>query len=295
MNYIINLSRFVSINEKKNIMIELEKQGISARQDPWSSLRLITDKPIFNKPYISNIIELKETFFPKTISEIIEHLNKCEVKNITAKIWDNVPFHKKAIVDRYLKKYKFNETGVHIYLEAKPRANSLAPEVRLGVFLESKTSSISEHQKSTYPDLLIESPKTIGEISDFVRLSKTFKIKVYISTLNDPDCIKAISEFKSFNSFNKANIEIINFSDALRQNYVFIGFSMWGVDNISSVSSLAKGDKKLLLLFGNEKRGLKKNTMDMCEKVIKIGNNSSEPLRATQAAAFALGYLQSVC
>jgi hypothetical protein len=119
-------------------MSEIRKQGIDVRPDPWSSLRLITDKPIFNKPYVSNIIELKETFFPKTISETIDHLRLYDIKDINAKIWDNVPFHRKAIVDRFLKKSKFNKTGKIIYLEAKPASNRPEPEVRLGIILEEK-------------------------------------------------------------------------------------------------------------------------------------------------------------
>jgi tRNA G18 (ribose-2'-O)-methylase SpoU len=52
-----------------------------------------------------------------------------------------------------------------------------------------------------------------------------------------------------------------------------------------------KKDQNYLLIFGNEDRGLLKSTMDKSKFVIKIGNKSSEPLRATQAAVFALGYL----
>lgn len=303
-------------------MLEIRKQGIDVKPDPWSSLRLITDKPIFDKPYVSNVIELKETFFPKTISETVDHLKKYEIKDINAKIWDTVPFHRKAIVDRFLKKSKFIKTGKIIYIEAKPGTNRPEPEVRLGIILDERNSrllgdnsrtpnkfddkkkininkkeqSFSSFKKNMpgtqiHPDLLIESPKTIGEISDFVRLSKTFKMKVYISTLNDPDCARAISEFKNLNTFEKADVEIIQFSDDLKKEYLLVGFSLWGKDKVSSLSNLNIGSKRLLFIFGNEKRGLKKSTMDMCDRVIKIGENSSEPLRATQAAAFALGYL----
>jgi len=327
MVYIINLSRFVSINEKKEIINEIKKQGIDVKPDSWSSMRLITNKPIFDKPYVSNVIELKETFYPQSLSETVEHLRKYEVKDINAKIWDNVPFHRKAIVDRFKKKNKFQENGKIIYLEAKPAQNRKEPEVRLGIILNKennynqntqqapKGSNINSKEKynynrnqnfkktepeprrftpgtsNIYPDLLIESPKTIGEISDFVRLSKTFKLKIFISTLNDPDCARAIAEFKKSNSFDKADIEIIQFSDDLKKDYALVGFSLWGRQTINDLKTIDQKNKKLLFLFGNEKRGLKKSTMDMCNLVIKIGENSSEPLRATQAAAYALGYL----
>ena len=75
--------------------------------------------------------------------------------------------------------------------------------------------------------------------------------------------------------------------------YILISYSLWGKDNIDVLKEYH--NKKMLFIFGNEKRGLKKSTMDLSQRVISIGNKqSSEPLRATQAAAFALGYLYNL-
>jgi tRNA(Leu) C34 or U34 (ribose-2'-O)-methylase TrmL len=281
--YLINLARFVSYKEKKDIFNNLKKNGYNVSNDSWSYRRIIVDKLIKNKSYIASIIDLKETFYPKTISEIVYKLEKYNIKSIKGKIYREVPFHLKAITDRYNKKNKFKENGNFIYLEAKQENNRTA--VRIGIYLDSRETNKIENIK--YPDLAIETPYTLGEISDFVRLSKTFKIKVYIITQNDPKCQEAINKFLETNSFDKGNIKIIKSITEIKNNYYLIGFSMWGKNTLKELNN---NENNKLLLFGNEKRGLLKSTMDNCKKIIKIGN-SSEPLRATQAATFALGHI----
>jgi hypothetical protein len=284
--YLINLARFVSYNEKKEIFKELKQKGYEVENDSWSYRRLIINKPMKPKPFAASIIELKETFFPKTISETVEKLKKYKIKEIKAKIGREVPFHGKAITDRYLKKNKYNDSGDIIYLEANMINEK--PCVRIGIYQNTnKTKTITKI--NNYPDIAIESPFTFGEIADFVRLSKIFKIKVYIATNKDKDCIEAISNFKRDSSFDKGNIEVIDYIFELKEKYEFIGFSMWGN---KSIQEIINSKRNKLLIFGNERRGLMKSTMDSCTSLIKIAN-ASEPLRSTQAAAFAFGYINS--
>jgi len=293
--YLINLARFVSYKEKKEIFKELKHKGYVVENDSWSYRRLIVNKLIKSKPYAASIIELKETFFPKTISETVERLKKYKIKEIKAKIGREVPFHAKAITDRYLKKNKYNKSGQIIYLEANMIDGK--PAVRIGIYLDiynqQNNNNKNINKQSTinkYPDLAIESPYTFGEIADFVRLSKIFKIKVYIATNKDKDSEEAINEFKKTNSFDKGNIEVIDYISKLKDKYEFIGFSMWGKNTVQDI--LKNNSKNKLLIFGNERRGLRKSTMDMCTSLIRIAK-SSEPLRATQAASFALGFIYS--
>jgi len=276
--FLITLSRFVSDSEKFNIIKELNDKGFKAKQDLWSSKAIVVDKLPENQPSFANIIQLKEEFNPTTLTDLVSVLSKYKVKRIRAKIGKNVPFHEKAILDRFRRKNKFNETGETIYLEAR---NIYKLEVRIGIVLETE---IDEYK---YNDLAIESPKTVGEISDFVRTSKVLGNKVYIITLNDRVCLQAIDAFKRENIFDKANVEIIDSVDALKDKYTLVSFSLWGKDSLSDL----KPNQDYIFLFGNEERGLLKSTMDKSKLVIKIGNKSSEPLRATQAALFVLGYL----
>ena len=140
-------------------------------------------------------------------------------------------------------------------------------------------------EKIVFPAIAIENPYTLGEISDFVRLSKVFKTKLYLIT-EDIKSKKAIKEFLKENSFDKANVEIIKDIKEIKET--LIGFSMWGKNTLQDITKINK--KKLCFIFGNEKRGLKHKTMENCKLIIKIGN-ASEPLRATQANAFAFGFL----
>ncbi len=285
--YLINLARFVSYNEKKEIYNDLKHKGFKVSNDSWSYRRLILNKPLNNKPYVASLIELKETYFQVNLSETIERLAKYKIKEIKTKIERNVPFHSKAIIDRFLKNNTFDSKGDIIYLEARVEREKVG--VRIGIYLEDKENK-TEIKNIEYPDIAIESPFTLGEIGDFLRLSKTFKMKIYILTLNNPDCLEAVKNFLKENSFDKGKITIIKDIEVIKNNYEIIGFSMWGKDSLNSLTN--NSNKKKLLIFGNEKRGLLKSTMESCSKVIKIGS-SSEPLRATQAASFALGYIFS--
>ena len=294
--YLINLARFVSYKEKKEIFKELKHKGYNVENDSWSYRRLIVNKPVKNKTYAASVIELRESFFPKTISETVERLKKYKIKEIKAKIGREVPFHARAITDRYLKKNKFNSSGNIIYLEANMVDNK--PAVRIGVYLDTynhennknKNIETKNNKINKYPDLAIESPYTFGEIADFVRLSKVFKVKVYLATNKDKDSEKAINEFKKTNSFDKGNVEVIDYISKLKEQYEFIGFSMWGKNTIQDILKI--NNKNKLLILGNERRGLRKSTMDMCSSLIKI-EKASEPLRATQVASFAFGYIYS--
>lgn len=285
--YLINLARFVSYNEKKEIFKELKKKGYLVSNDSWSYRRLVVNKPVENKPYVASIIEITETFFQDNLSETINKLNKYNIKEIKTKIDRTVPFFEKAIVDRFLKKNTFKQTGDSIYIEARKKEGKV--EVRIGKYLNEKNKPTKNKlQTNNLPDLAIESPYTLGEIGDFLRLSKTFNIKVYILTLNDSDSLENIKRFLKDNNFSKANISIIKDIDIIKNQYDIYSFSMWGKDSLLTINE--KTNKKKLLLFGNEKRGLLKSTMEKSKKIIKIGS-SSEPLRATQAASFALGYI----
>lgn len=278
--FLITLARFVDNDEKLNIISELNKKGFKAKQDLWSSKSIICDKLPSNEAYFANIIELKEEFSPETLTDLISVLAKYKIKKIKAKIGNNVPFHEMAIIQRFKRKNKFDETGNVVYVEAR---NIYKLEVRVGILLENQ---IVEHK---YNDLAIESPKTVGEISDFVRTSKVLGNKVYIITLNDRVCLQAIDAFKRENIFDKANVEIIDSVDKIKDKYTLVSFSLWGKNTLSNLKQ--NSNENYLFLFGNEERGLLKSTMDKSKFVIKIGNKSSEPLRATQAALFALGYL----
>jgi tRNA(Leu) C34 or U34 (ribose-2'-O)-methylase TrmL len=276
--YLVTLSRFINLKEKKVLVKELKRRGYKVDDDPWSTKSLLLDKKPKPSPSIASIIELKKSVSPNNLTELVECLSKYKIKKIKTKIGAKVPFHTLAIIQRYQRKYKFDEDGAVFYLEAR---NENKLEVRFGEVIEDELAQVE------YPDLAIESPKTMGEISDFIRMSKIFGSKVYIITLKDQKCKYALKDFLKENSFNKANVEIVDTIEEIQKKYLFVSFSLWGKDTLRKV----KSKQNLLLIFGNEKRGLLKSTMDKSKYVIKIGNKSSEPLRATQAAAFAIGYL----
>ena len=77
------------------------------------------------------------------------------------------------------------------------------------------------------------------------------------------------------------------------------GFSLWGTSPITELITKIKGIKTQIpsknminFIFGNEETGLPLKIRDQIS-IYRIGTQASEPLRASQAAAYALGTLLS--
>lgn len=189
-------------------------------------------------------------------------------------------FHAKAIEDRFLRKNKFDDTGIKLYLEAKQRGHKTY--CRIGKVILDSTQQVQKCEIA----LLLENSVNSNEIADFLRLGVALGCKIIFKT--NIDLTKAINDAKKIFKSNKINYTTI--SDLKEINdYYLIGFSLWGKENEKSLLDVK--ENKIMLLFGNENRGLLKETLDSCNKTVYLGPKSSEPLRANQAAAYAYGIL----
>ena len=80
-----------------------------------------------------------------------------------------------------------------------------------------------------------------------------------------------------------------------RSSSKFYGFSLWGDSPIADlnkkIQSSVQSSTEILFLFGNEETGL---PLWIREKIpiFHIGQKASEPLRASQAAAYAFGMMR---
>ncbi len=170
--------------------------------------------------------------------------------------------------------------------------------LRLGERLENlKSHYVSILEKK--PILVLYSPFTVQEISDFFRLSLTFKTQVILTNENN-EAEKLIEKTKKslFKGIDKIKFSIIESLSELmkqRKNGIFIGFSLWGASSIidlpKELSLRSKITKQIFLVFGNEEQGLPMFIRDLIP-MFHIGTHASEPLRASQAAAFAFGILK---
>jgi len=290
MQSLLTLARFISPAEQQEVAKRIAEMGYSVCSDPWApQRRLLVEGPQAGKLYeiegVSQVIPLLVQKDTKTLSEAAEAVASVakELKlssfTVRLKCLGDVPFHEKALRERVHKKTG-NSPGRTLYVEARPMPGCVA--VRVGmpeVFHEEKRLGLV---------LVLESPKTPHEIADFLRLSVVFNTPLRISIENDVRTVHALQDAKAIvKGHEKTEVTTYRTTLDAIQGRKAAAFSMWG----DSDEKWLKTSGVDTLVFGNEERGLKLSTQKACVGVVHLGPHSSEPMRSTQAAAYALGVL----
>lgn len=290
MRALITLARFVSPEEQRDIADRMRAMKYIVSSDPLApQRRLIVDGPdpgkLFKIEGVSQVIPIYAEKSTKTLSEatkiVVTALKKLGLDSFTIhlKTLGDVPFHEKALRERVRKKLKHNPGRV-VYVEAKAQQDSVL--VRVGV------PEIFHQDKNVSIILVLESPKTSHEIADFLRLAIVFGVPLRISIEGDLRTLHALQEAKQIvKGYEKTTVTTYKTTlDAIR-GLNAVAFSLWGDSDERVLRELHAE----ALVFGNEERGLKLSTQKACKAVVHLGPRSSEPMRASQAAAYAMGVL----
>lgn len=300
---------------------------ISVIDDNWGKLNRIQVKMNINhlkqkeiskiikkNPGVKNIIIFPEDLFEKTIysfSELVKTIiTFLESNNADNKIllhfksFGKIPLHKRAILNRLKKKGIVNdpENGFPIYIEMKTilkeGSDSTSFFLRLGkMIISPKTTKSPQVIKRT--KLVLFSPFTVQEVADFFRLALTFNTQVIFTNENKKVEILIEKTRKTlYKGIDKIDYKIVDSISKLMKNTkrgIFVGFSLWGsISIVKMPAKLASSNNisnQIFLLFGNEEQGLPLYLRDQIP-MFHIGTQASEPLRASQAAAYALGVLK---
>ena len=98
----------------------------------------------------------------------------------------------------------------------------------------------------------------------------------------------AISEAKKIvKGYEKCKVEVYPTTVKAIAGLNAVALSLWG----DKGEPFLRAEQVDALVFGHEERGLKLSTQKACKAVVHLGPKSSEPMRATQAAAYALGVM----
>jgi hypothetical protein len=329
-NLLLKLSRFISPSEQRMIaedIVELLPTSAKINNDPWGHQRRLlinlNAKPNISTiqqlsifPGIANIIEFESNYFnilTNSLNELIKAIDRYLKSNseqnkvsLEYKAMGSLPFHQRAIKDR-LKKRKylfFNELEPDVfsaYIDVKKIKNRIF--ARIGRSIVVKDDFSKESRPPLPVKLLIFSPNTTQEISDFFRLTLSFNIEEVILT-NENKKVKELVEETSktlFKGISKIKYSIrssLKKYIEINSDSKFIGFSLWAplseMDYYNNISSYRVDNKRTcVLIFGNEDRGLH-YTIQKRIKMYRFGIGSSEPLRSSQAAAYALAIFNLV-
>ncbi len=279
MPTLITLARNTTPAERERIAKELK-----AKPDPWASDRLIARKAdriegvaaaipldVFDEP-TSNLGDVV-----RLAKKVLEKHGITEF-DVRLKSLGSIPFHAKAIRERLLKNKSLSKNPANIiYVEAKPISGVIL--VRMGMQQKSAASTGGI-------TLVLEHPTTWHEAADFIRLGIAFHVSIRIVTEGDRMSEQAVNDAKDVvKGWRKANLVV---SEGLGDMDNAVGFSLWGT---KTEEDLKKIKAPVTFLFGNEVKGLRLSTKNKCKAVVRLGPESSEPLRASQAAAYALGLI----
>ena len=219
--------------------------------------------------------------------------------------FSKIPFHKKSIIDRLRKKKLiYKETAESMfYFEVMKDKHTQNLIGRVGIKYNQSIFNFEEKEFFKI-SLVIFSPYTVQEIADFFRLALCFQVDLIIINENQrADELLRNMKYSYFKGLNKVKYRIVDKIEPLikdPQNICY-GFSLWGKKNIIHLLKILSNieqqyrsyNSKILLIFGNEKRGLPLKLRTFIT-VFRIGNLVSEPLRSSQAAAYILGLLDTV-
>ncbi len=291
MKALLTLARFVSPSEQQEIVSKIASMEYEVKPDSLApQRRLIVNGPVGGKLFevegVSQVIVLHADKRTKTLGEaakvVAETAKKLNLDAFTVRLkrLGDVPFHEKALKERVRKKCK-HIAGRTLYVEAKKTRDDVI--IRVGLpetfFTEAKKDFV----------LVLESPKTPHEVADFLRLAIVFDLPLRISLEGDLRTLQALQEAKKIVKGHEKT-KVMTYKTTLQaiRGRKAVAFSLWGD---KSEEWLKKSPEINALVFGNEERGLKLSSQKECVGVVHLGPKSSEPMRATQAAAYALGVM----
>lgn len=283
---------------KNRILIETSKENINQVIDKLIDLTGIVSVTTID----STNFNIEITSLSQFIKFLVDFFYAYDLKKCSLEFnqINSLPFHRKAVIDR-LDKKKIEITKKSkkiVYIEGKKIKSK--NYLRIGM-------KRNYHQTDAKPKklvtLVLYSPFTKQEISDFCRLSMVFKTKIIFTNENKlvPSLIEKTSK-SLFKGIDKISYQIIpslnEYCNNVKISENLIGFSLWAHKHAKDlkeyVDNLNENNKQnFSFIFGNEETGLPYDT-HLLVTMFKLGFWSSEPLRATQAAAYALGLLDNI-
>ena len=329
---LVKLSRFVTPKEQDILVQDLNRQfkkysnKVKIRNDPWGSRYRILISNVENvtltegiidtillNPGVNNVTIFQKKFFENRI-DTLSQLIKILIEYIKSKTNDSaininfhalgrVPFHKKAILDRLKKKGLKNDqkADFKLYIEVRQSQDIIKDDGGIQVRIGEKIIRRSDQPLSQIqtPLLVLYSPHTVQEVADFFRLALTFNTQVILTDENNKvESIIQEVEKTYFKGISKISFEITDSLESLlkkKSDSKVFGFSLWGNSPIADLNRKILDKKRspgdILFLFGNEETGLPLWVRDKIP-IFHIGQKASEPLRASQAAAYAFGMIR---
>ncbi len=229
-------------------------------------------------------------------NDLLNLAKKYKELNLRVKLYTKINLTASSLKNRLVK--YLNKEGINI-LDSN---NNLLVEifkdgnkVKYRIFSYKK---MINHDKGKYSNItvLIEHPRLVEEISDFLRLCLIFDLnfKVIYNDKRQFQLILNNAKTITKGKLSDFNVDVINNLDEI--NIIKVGFSKHAKNNEADFIKFLREnkDKDLLFVFGNDLYGLSQKTRDKLDYCFSLTPDKVKPLKANQALAYALGIYTTI-
>lgn len=236
----------------------------------------------------------KKLDFKKFNLDILDAFKLVRGKTFFArtKFFDKIPISSKSIIKKINSLMKkeglaYRENGeIEFLIQFKKEK-----EVMYRVLVRENFQDTIKIDFSKFT-VMLEEPRSVIEISDFLRICWIFKIPLIIISKNDKKFQYILNKAKKMTKgipYEKFNLKI---SSEIPKNFIKIGFSIHAKLNEKDLIEILNKEK-IALIFGDEKFGLPQKTREQCDYMIKLTSETKKPLRASHALSYIIGIYTS--
>ena len=303
MEYILFLNRFELDKDKlKNKIIKLDNSVSFLDGEKVIAVDSKLDAEEFMKfhevKYVVVLFKNWKNFSFKDLKEdCLQLCGNFNVKRyfVELKFWDKVKISARSLyrhINPYLKHEGIlvNETdGDILYIDIRKIDGKLKYRISYSNQKLYNRQNIVKVDMNKFI-VVMEEPTYLGEIDDFLRLCWVFGLPLHIVTKNKGECEKLFNKAKEISKgidYTKFDIKI---SNDFPSGYTLVGFSKHSDKNEKDMKVVLLTDKKIALVFGDDKFGLSQEARDKLDYCFRLTPSLKKPLRASQALSYVLGF-----
>ncbi|MFA5176005.1 MAG: hypothetical protein WC413_01970 [Candidatus Nanoarchaeia archaeon] len=292
MKYLLILNKFELSVAKLKTKIKDSLKDSKFSEDNGLILETNEDiKKILYFEEIEKILPLYQdwkAFDFKTFKETFADL-KIKTHLVKTNFISSIPISSKEIIKKVNSALnsKFSENPEKvIYIEFIKKEK---PYYRVFITPFNYWEKFKMEKKKLNFEIVLENPENIEEIKDFLRLCYIFEVPLNILTEKniDPLINKAKQEAKGI-PYEKFTLNINKKLDGIK-----IGFSINSEKDEKDFKEFysRNKDKKISLIFGNDKFGLSQELRDKLDYSFRLTQETKKPLRASHALSYILGLI----
>ena len=138
---------------------------------------------------------------------------------------------------------------------------------------------------------VLEEPRLVEEVSDFLRLCWIFRMPLFILTKDRERVEKLLKKAKEITKGIDYNNLFLKFIPHLSKDFIKVGFTKHAKNNETDLINFFKEneDSKICLIFGNDTYGLSQEVRDDLNYSFRLTPELKKPLKANQALSYVLG------